>query len=128
MKFLNLEQNGIESWDEIVGFRNLPVLKRLTVSKNRIRDIYYKHGFNDLYMITLEDNLISEWKSFDALNEFKGITSIRCGGNPIMDKVGPTARNIVIARLQFLKNINGSEIDIGERKDAELHYLKQSYV
>jgi hypothetical protein len=41
-----------------------------------------------------------------------------------MDRVGPTARNIVIARLQFLKNINGSEIDIGERKDAELHYLK----
>ena len=79
-------------------------------------------------MITLEDNLISEWTSFDALNEFKGITYIRCGGNPIMDRVGPTARNIVIARLQFLKNINGSEIDIGERKDAELHYLKQSYV
>lgn len=124
MKFLNLEQNGIESWDELVGFRQLPVLKRLTVSKNRIREIYYKHGFNDLYMITLEDNLISEWKSFDALNEFKGITSIRCGGNPIMEKVGPTARNTVIARLQFLKNINGSEIDIGERKDAELHYLK----
>ena len=45
-----------------------------------------------------------------------------------MDKVGPTARNIVIARLQFLKNINGSEIDIGERKDSELHYLKQSYI
>lgn len=79
-------------------------------------------------MITLEDNLISEWKSFDALNEFKGITSIRCGGNPIIEKVGPTGRNTVIARLQFLKNINGSEIYIGERKDAELHYLKQSYV
>ncbi len=27
-----------------------------------------------------------------------------------------------------MKNINGSEIDIGERKDAELHYLKSSYV
>lgn len=77
-------------------------------------------------MITLEDNLISEWKTFDALNEFKGITFIRCGGNPIMGT--QTARNTVIARLQFLKNINGSEIDTGERKDAELHYLKQSYV
>lgn len=36
LKFLNLEQNNIESWDEIVGFRTLPILKRLTVSKNRI--------------------------------------------------------------------------------------------
>ncbi len=37
LKFINLEQNGIESWDEIVGFRNLPVLKRVTVSKNKIK-------------------------------------------------------------------------------------------
>jgi len=58
LKFINLEQNGIESWDELAGFRNLPVLKRMTVSKNKIREIYYKPGFNDLYMITLEDNLI----------------------------------------------------------------------
>ena len=128
LKFLNLEQNGIESWDEIVGFRSLPVLKRLTVSKNRIREIYHRPGFYDLYMITMEDNLISSWKSFDALNEFKKINSIRCGGNPVIDTTGPPARNTVIARLQFLKTINGSEIDIGERKDAELHYLKSSYV
>jgi Leucine-rich repeat (LRR) protein len=39
LKFLNLEQNGIESWDELLGFRNLPVLKRLTISKNKIREI-----------------------------------------------------------------------------------------
>jgi hypothetical protein len=99
LKFLNIEQNGIESWDEIVGFRTLPVLKRLTVSKNKIREIYHKPGFYDLYMITMEDNLISSWKTFDALNEFKNITSIRCGGNPIMEVTGPTARNIVMARL-----------------------------
>ena len=30
--------------------------------------------------------------------------------------------------MQFLKNVNGSEVEIGERKDAELHYLKSSYV
>ena len=58
LKFINLEQNDIESWDEIVGFRNLPVLKRLTISKNKIKEIYYKPGFFDLYMITMEDNLI----------------------------------------------------------------------
>lgn len=133
LKFLNLEQNGIESWDEIVGFRTLPVLKRLTISKNRIGEIYYKPGFFDLYMITMEDNLINSWKTFDELNKFKTITHIRCSGNPILESFGSLqhqiglARNTVISRLQFLKNINGSEIEQGERKDAELHYMKKAY-
>lgn len=68
MKFINAEQNGIESWDEIIGFRNLPSIRRLTVSKNKIKEIYYRPGFKWLYMISLEDNLINDWKSFDALN------------------------------------------------------------
>jgi hypothetical protein len=29
--------------------------------------------------------------------------------------------------MQFLKNVNGSEVEGGERRDAELHYLKRSY-
>ena len=36
-------------------------------------------------------------------------------------------RNTVIARMQFLKNVNGSEVEAGERRDSELHYLKRSY-
>lgn len=127
MKFINLEQNGIESWDEVVGFRNLPVLKRLTLSKNKIREIYCKPGFYDLYMISIEDNLIDSWHSFDQLNNFKNITNIRCGGNPLLEKTGLSGRNIVIARLQFLKSINGSEIEPSERRDAELYYMKKTY-
>jgi len=127
LKFLNVEENGIESWDEIVGFRTLPVLKRLTLSKNKIREIYYKPGFNDLYMITIEDNLLDSWSSFDALNQFKGITTVRCTGNPVLEKAGIAGRNFVISRLQYLKSINGSEIHTQERRDAELHYLKRTY-
>jgi Leucine-rich repeat (LRR) protein len=85
LKFLNLEQNGLESWDEVVGFRQLPVLKRLTLSKNRIPHIYHKPGFNELYMLTIEDNLISKWESIDQLNAFKKISVLRCGGNPVTE-------------------------------------------
>jgi hypothetical protein len=44
------------------------VLKRLTVSKNKLKELYYKPGFKDLYMVSMEDNLFNDWKSFDALN------------------------------------------------------------
>ena len=70
LKFINLEDNGIESWDEIVEFRHLESLKRLTLNKNRIQSIYYKPGFNELYVLSIEDNLINNWDSFNALNEF----------------------------------------------------------
>ncbi len=78
-------------------------------------------------MIAIEDNLISNWTSFDALNQFKKISVIRCGGNPILEVAGQMARNTVIARMQFVKNLNGSEVETGDRRDAELHYLKRSY-
>ena len=85
MKFINLEQNGIDSWDEIVGFRHLPALKRLTLSKNHIKEIYFQPGFNELVTMTIEDNFINDWASFDNLNKFKKVGYIRCGGNPIME-------------------------------------------
>lgn len=65
LKFINLEDNGIESWDEVVEFRTLPNLKRLTLNRNRIREVYAKPGFTNLYMLSIEDNLIDNWKSFD---------------------------------------------------------------
>ena len=83
LKFINLEGNSIASWDEVIEFRNLPNLKRLTLNKNRIQSIYCKPGFRELRMLSMEENLIDNWASFDALNEFPYITNIRVNGNPI---------------------------------------------
>ena len=110
LKFINLEQNGIDSWDEIVGFRNLPNLRRITVSKNSIKEIYYKPGFNDLYMLTFEDNLINNWKTFDAINEYKAIRTLRCTGNPILEQAATHhhSRQTVVGRVKYVKYLNGS--------------------
>lgn len=72
LRLLNLEQNGIESWDELVGFRILDGLRRLIINKNSIKEIYKKPGFKDLKYLSFEDNLIADWKSFNQLNEFEG--------------------------------------------------------
>ena len=65
LRFLNLEQNGIESWDELAGFRALDGLQKLIVNKNLIKEIYRKPGFRDLRYLSFEDNLISDWKSLN---------------------------------------------------------------
>jgi len=82
LKFINLEENGIQSWDEVVGFRTLPNLKRLTLNKNHIKSIYAKDGFRALDTLAINDNLLDSWTSFDQLNEFPNIKSLKASGNP----------------------------------------------
>lgn len=101
LKFINLEGNNIESWDEVVEFRVLPNLKRMTLNKNRIRSVYYKPGFNDLHMLSMEDNLIDNWQTFDQLNEFPQIRNLRVCNNPIFtEEIGSLrSRECAIARV-----------------------------
>jgi Leucine-rich repeat (LRR) protein len=65
LKFVNLEENGIASWDEIEEFRKLPNLKRLTLNKNPLAKVTYKQGWPELYMLSMEDCGIDDWYSFD---------------------------------------------------------------
>tara|TARA_B110000285_G_C15084804_1_gene595552 strand:+ start:496 stop:1077 length:582 start_codon:yes stop_codon:yes gene_type:complete len=70
LRMLNLEQNGITDWEELAEFRVLKDFNRLIINKNLIKTITQKSGFNSLEYISIEDNLIADWKSFDQLNEF----------------------------------------------------------
>lgn len=101
LKFVNLEENGIDNWDEVDEFRRLPNLKRLTLNKNHIQKIVYRQGWPQLYVLSIEDNAIDNFQAFDQLNEFPMIKNIRANGNPIMT-TNDHAREIIIARTQFL--------------------------
>lgn len=73
LRYLNLEGNGIESWDELAGFRNLKEFQYLVINKNMIKEIYYKPGFRNLKQLSFDENAINSWSSFDALNKFDGM-------------------------------------------------------
>lgn len=136
LRLLNLEQNGIESWDELVGFRILDGLRRLIINKNSIKEIYKKPGFKDLKYLSFEDNLIADWKSFNQLNEFEGqLKQIRCQGNPLFNieddndnEKKKQNQYISIAKLKFLTSFNGMKVTEFERKDSEIYYMKHAYL
>lgn len=65
LKFINLEENGIESWDEVDDFRRLPNLKRLNLNKNPIKTIKFRLGWPELYMLSLEECEIEDWSVVD---------------------------------------------------------------
>ena len=128
LKFVNLEGNGIESWDEVIEFRHLENLKRLTLNKNSIKNVYYKPGFKQLYILSMEDNLIDNWKSIDELNEYVSVRSLRINGNPILtpEVSGERARECAIARLENVTQFNGTRMSDTERKDFEIYYLNNT--
>ena len=112
------------------------------MNKNLLTNIYYKPGFRNLKSLSFEDNLISTWESFDALNEFDSrIQEIRVAGNPLFkshekndnqiidmsrefEEEVNKAKCIAISKLEFLKKYNGTKISENERKDVELFYMK----
>jgi hypothetical protein len=118
----------------------------LIVNKNYIKSIYHKPGFRGLKYLSFEDNLISDWGTFDQLNEFDcRIEEVRAAGNPItpsktlntaaedktiidmskeFDEDTNKAKCIAISRLEFLKKYNGTKVTENERKDVELFYMK----
>lgn len=147
LRYLNVEENGIESWDELVGFRALKDLRWLVVNKNKLTDIYYKPGFAGLRQLSIEDNLIRSWRSFDQLNEFDSkIEQLRCAGNPCTragrevavdepepDMTGEEAdqalrysKCMVLGKMEFLKKYNGGVIEAADRVDNELYYLRNT--
>jgi len=67
---LNLENNGIESWKELEGFRMLKEFNKLILNKNKIPSIWTNPGWPNLCYLSIEDNLISDWKTFNELNQF----------------------------------------------------------
>ena len=79
-------------------------------------------------MLSLEDNLIDNWKSFDQLDEFPGLHNLRVLNNPIFTEElgGQRARENAISRVQHVRTFNGTPIEDAERKDNEVSYLNDA--
>jgi len=126
LKYINLEENNIDDWEEIQGFRKLNKMKKLGLGVNQIKHVHYRPGFPELMTIDLYENLIDSWEAIDQLNEYKELRRLRISDNPITstekkDKV----RQQILARIQYLQYLGGSKILEREKIDCEFYYIKQ---
>ena len=82
--------------------------------------------FKCLRNISLDHNKVSSWATFDALNEFVSLETVRFQHNPLSDSnSGNIMRQTAIARVAQMKLYNGSEVRPLERADSERLYLKR---
>ncbi|OVA14550.1 CAP Gly-rich domain [Macleaya cordata] len=132
LRLLNLEDNCLAMWDEILKLSQLRRLEQLHLNKNNLNHIFYpeydpKHDmvndsepaerfvrpFGNLHCLLLGVNNIADLASVDSLNYFPNLTDIRLSENPIADTgKGGIPRFMLIARLEKVEILNGSEVDI----------------
>uniref|UniRef100_A0A0A9D661 CAP-Gly domain-containing protein n=1 Tax=Arundo donax TaxID=35708 RepID=A0A0A9D661_ARUDO len=139
LRLLNLEDNHIDSWDEIVKFSYLRSLEQLHLNKNRLKHIEYPSNlpssgplddaaavpFENLQVLLLGTNEIDDFPSVDTLNLFPSLRDVRLSDNPIANPAkGGAPRFVLIARLRKVKVLNGSEVSPRERREAEIRYVR----
>lgn len=141
LRLLNLEDNYISDWSEILKLSQLKSLEQLHLNKNNIEQIWYPaadelpysselpdksyNPFQNLRCLLIGGNKIEDVASIDALNSYPALVDVRCSDNPATDpKRGGIARFALIARLAKVKTLNGSEITPRERKESEIRYVR----
>ncbi|CAA0837683.1 Tubulin-folding cofactor E [Striga hermonthica] len=144
LKLLNLENNFISDWNEIIKLSHLPSLEQLFLNNNNINRVWYpdcgelgepyngceshdksSKPFSNLRSLSLGGNNIEGLESVDSLNSFPNLTETRLSENPVTDLgKGGVPRFVFIARLANIMILNGSEISPRERKDSEIRYVR----
>lgn len=125
---LDLNGNSVASWSQVENLAHLPSLLHLRLNGNQLTDISPGPGsFPHLRSLQLCDNNISNWTSLGNLDTLVSLLDLRFRGNPLnsSEKDEDTVRQLVVARLSHITNLNGSSISSTERKWAEIDYLKK---
>ncbi|KAJ9592917.1 hypothetical protein L9F63_015422, partial [Diploptera punctata] len=131
---LDIEGNSLHNWEHINKLGNLPCLEYLNASNTGISDISFPTSqpenktklFPVLKQLHLSENNIQTWDSINELNKLAVLEELRFRENPVLQQENvETSRQLVIARIADLKNLNGVVITNDERKGAEIDYLKK---
>ncbi|CAL9240301.1 unnamed protein product [Arabidopsis halleri] len=136
LRLLNLDDNCISDWSEVLKLSQLPCLEQLYLNKNKLTHIFHSVNgiespkkssdpFPSLRCLLLGANSIGDLASIDALNVFPQLVDIRLSENPISDPVrGGVPRFVLVARLTKVQVLNGSEVRAREKKDSEIRYVR----
>ncbi|XP_044729926.1 tubulin-specific chaperone E [Chrysoperla carnea] len=129
-----LQSNPIQSWHEINKLGTLNTLKKLILTECNLCEIEFpdclptekSNLFKNLQCLSIAENLIDNWKSISELEKLRSLTELRCTKNPI-DSTETTAScfQLIVARIGNLKNLNGTELHIDDRRGAEYDYMKK---
>ncbi|CAH1792652.1 unnamed protein product [Owenia fusiformis] len=132
LEMLNLEGNKLYSWDDVLNFGHLKKLNSLIVSDTGISCLKFPGRYSDktdafpgLQSLYINRNNITEWSNINELNRLQKLEEIKIQFNPLMSTFNPeTVYELFVAKIENLKVFNRSTVTYGDRKGAEIDYLK----
>ncbi|KAG5892920.1 hypothetical protein JTB14_006235 [Gonioctena quinquepunctata] len=130
--YLDLEGNCIQHWTRIENLAVIQSLEHLSIEDTKLENIKFAddsvpiEGFSNLAQLNLNNNLISEWQSIGELDKLKNLDHLRFTKNPILETENlATREQIIVARIEKLKKLNGRRILDEEKRGAEYDYIKK---
>jgi len=131
ISLLNIEGNPIASWNALLPLGELSMLQILVANECGLTSIRFPGSntrsdcFAALESLSISRNRIADWTSISELNRLHSLNSLRFVSNPLpCDDKAADARHTAIAKIARLQWCNGSAITPGERRDAELDYIR----
>lgn len=130
LEILDLNDNPVSDWRQVMAFSRLPKLNHLSLSHCKLREIEFPpgegaEGFRALRILQLSGNAIDDFRSVANLHRLR-LEDFRMRSNPVLvTENGATCRQIMIASMKTMKICNGTHIERSERIGAELDYLKK---
>ncbi|KAL0314057.1 UNVERIFIED_CONTAM: Tubulin-folding cofactor E [Sesamum angustifolium] len=106
LRLLNLENNCISAWDEIVKLSQLPSLEQLFLNDNNLNHVWYP----DCGQLDEPDNGYESHKK--TFRPFKTLRSLSLGGNNIED----------LESVDSLNSFPHLMVDPRERKESEIRF------
>ncbi|KAI4470929.1 tubulin-specific chaperone e [Holotrichia oblita] len=131
LKVLDLENNPIGDWDEILKLRVIPTLEQLSIENIGLKNVKFEENskttaFPNLKKLILTNNLLNDWESVGELNKLENLEELKFLHNPILETENFNTRTqLIIAKIANLKYLNGSFIASDERRGAEYDYVKK---
>ena len=118
---LNLAENAIASMH---GIGDLPALRRLNLSGNRIKRISHEiQRLKNLEVLRLARNRLCKLDDVDCLEQSKNLASFSISGNPIADL--PHSRQYIIFKLPTLDVLDSGSISLQDRAGAEKRFSRR---
>merc|ERR1712166_737402 len=128
LTLINLEDNMLTSWEDVLTIAHLPKLETLFLSSNQLSapTPAPEGAFPALKTLYLGKNMINAWSGIDALGTLPNLTDLRIRHNPLFDGAQALhSRQLVMSRLATVQRLNGTTITDRERLISERFYLQK---
>ncbi|GMT26279.1 hypothetical protein PFISCL1PPCAC_17576, partial [Pristionchus fissidentatus] len=127
LTLIDLEDNDLQSFDDIRPLSRLPNLVKLSVARCRLKSIKIDStdSFPVLNTLNLKGNEIGDWDSIGKLKQLRGLVTLYIDFERFHAEFGMDPREVIVAKLPTLKNLERCELSVVERRSAEIRYLNK---